>query len=234
MRRLIIITSLLLFISCEISSPKSVAISVLADRTEDIIPSPSIKDIQSLMDLKAEPNSGVTITFQNIGNVDYSTSYKLELEASSILGNTIERGGAIELFYSRLDSLIIRENKQKYAFQSSNILYPLMMEFNTLSKTTHSEKEVLLYSDLNEFSDVFNVYDYESLIRLQNHPSEVAMLLKSQLDIPDLKGITLYIIYYPKTSEANRLFRNMVQVYRELFKDSGLTIEIGLVKQLKL
>lgn len=218
----------MLFISCEISSPKSVAIIILADRTDPIIPKPKLEDIRALLDLKTNPNNGVEITLKNIGNVDFSPLYQVRLKSASLLDNTLKRNADIKLFFVDLDTLITRENTKVYDYQNSSIIVPLVAQLEVVSNSKTKGKSIVLYSDLAEFSDLFNVYDYASGNKLQKQPLEVAELFKSKLNIPKLNEVNLYIIYYPKTITENRMFQNMIHVYREVFKDSGLQIHIGL------
>jgi len=230
MRRYIVFLTALLFVSCEMSNTKALAITILADRTDPIIPIPKGNDLHPLMHLEAYPNSQMNIRMQNIGNVDISPVYHVQLEVGSMFDNTLQRKAHIKRFYTEVDTLIKRENARDFDYKSSSVLKPLVTQLQTLANFKASDKHLILYSDLAEFSDIYNVYDYKSLLALQEHPRVVAEALKSKLEIPNLKGVTLHIVYYPKTNAQNRLFRQMLLVYRELFKSSGLQIHIGLTQ----
>ena len=228
MRRLTIIPLALLLISCEISSPKTTAITLLADRTDPVITKPSLNDIHPFLDLKANPNTGVEITLQNIGHVDYNPLYRKHLKGSTLLENALQRQTDIKRFYTALDTMITQANTRIYNYQSSSIIVPLVRQLDILSRSKNTNKIVILYSDLAEFSDFFNIYDYSSHLKLQEQPLTVARLFKSKLSIPKLHTVHLHIIYYPKTTPQNRTFHSMLQVYREVFKESGLNIHVGL------
>lgn len=234
MRKFIVILITVLFISCEMNNTKTSAITILADRTDPIIPMPKGSDVHAMLDLNTHPNTGLNIRLQNVGNVDFSPVYHIELKAGSMFDNTLQRKTYIKRFYKELDSVIERENARNFDYKSSSILKPLVTQLQALSNSNASEKHLILYSDLAEFSDIYNVYDYQSLKQLQKHPMVVAEELKSKLEIPNLENQTLHIVYYPKTNAQNRLFQQMLLIYREVFKASGLQIQVGLSQSVKL
>ena len=108
------------------------------------------------------------------------------------------------------------------------------MQLEKVKATNTTQKVVLLYSDLLEASDVFNVYKKQNQQLLIATPEKVVEILKLELNIPKLEGVHLYIIYYPTDRLNNRLFEKMTLVYKELFKDSGLKIHIGIDNQIQL
>jgi hypothetical protein len=109
-----------------------------------------------------------------------------------------------------------------------------LVQLIKVSKAKTSEKVVLLYSDILEASDVFNIYRKANQELLITHPEKVAELLKSEVTVPALDQVTLHIIYYPTNRLNNRLFEKMVLVYKELFKNSGLTIHIGIDNKIQM
>lgn len=218
----------MLLISCEVISSKTTEITVLSDRTDPVIPKPRLDDIYPLLDLETNPNTGIEFNFQNIGNVDYSPIYQKHLKASSLLDNTLQRSADIKRFYVALDTMIALENNKVYNYSSSSVIVPLITQLKALRVSKSTKKIIVLYSDLAEFSDIYNVYDYTSNLGLQKQPLVVAEHFKSKLAIPKLDNVSLYIVYYPKTTTQNQLFQNMIRVYKEVFKESGLHIQIGL------
>lgn len=233
MRRFIIIPILILLASCELSEPKVTALTLLVDRTDTIIPKPSMEHIRPMLALDKNPNSRTILNFQNIGNVDYSPIYHLDLTSSSFLENTLQRKSEVSRFYTSVDTLIQKQNTKSYHFQSSSIVVPLCKQLQFLSQSSASSKIIILYSDLGEFSDIYNVYDNGSYQKLLRDPKKTADHFRSKLNIPKCHGIRLYINYYPKTTAQNRLFQSMVTLYRELFKDSGLEIFVGISQKIE-
>lgn len=216
--------------SCQLTAPHSTSLTVLADRTDPKIPAPTAGDIFPLLGLEAHPNGRAVLTFRNVGDVDYGPAYVLELPGATILDNTLQRRSDIGHFREALDSLVTKGNAKGYAFERSSILLPLVGQLEKLGGTDAQTKVLLLYSDLAENSDVFDSYGDRRL--LLEYPGEVAGELRARLDIPDLEGVTLYIVNYPRDQDDNRMFRAWCAVYQALFKESGLAIRIGIDKSM--
>jgi hypothetical protein len=109
-----------------------------------------------------------------------------------------------------------------------------LAQLEKLQVSNTTKKVLLLYSDILEASDLFNVYNKQNQQLLLTKPKEVVQRLKSQEKIPQLEGVELHIIYYPTNRMNNRLFEKMTLVYKELFKDSGLKIHIGIDNTIQL
>jgi len=226
MRELYIIILALVTFSCDIDQQKEAALTILADRTDAHILNPEVDDIRALIDLDRSPNMGVNIYFQNLGNVDYSPLSTIAIASFSLLDNELQRKSNIKRFYSEIDSLVVRENARSYDFNNSSILYPLINHLKKLNSSGATKKQLLLYSDLMEFSDIYD--SYAGRDNLLKDSKAIGEKLRSSLDIPNLEGVTLFLMYYPETIEQNRLFRAWHSIYRELFNESGLEIYIGI------
>lgn len=220
--------------SCSNSPKESITLSVLADKTDSLIPKPRLSHITSfLQDVKYE--QGIrNFYFQSITDANVNTSFYATIPEADPFGNSLQRSANIQKFYKQIDTLIATINEEQITYTSSSILKPLLMQLERVHKTNTSHKVVLLYSDLLEASDVFNVYRKHNQQLLITFPEKVSEIVQSQLDIPNLEDVHLYIIYYPTDRLNNRLFEKMILVYKELFKNSGLKIHIGIDNQIQL
>lgn len=225
----VIISMVLLFAGCKEFTKQAKVVVVFADKTDTAIPSPSIEDVMPFMDTQSSPNVGIDLYYRQIGATDYSNSYRMTLPAVSLLENTHQRSADIKKFYSKVDSLFTYESKLKYHYNNSSILFPLLEQLKELSKKGQHHTSILLFSDLIEASDLFNSYQQEN--RVLNDNKAVAIELASILEIPKVSNTTLHVLFEPKNKRQNRLFRSWITIYRELFKDSGITIKVGLQKQ---
>tara|TARA_R110002124_G_scaffold17532_3_gene73496 strand:- start:378227 stop:378883 length:657 start_codon:yes stop_codon:yes gene_type:complete len=207
---------------------QQISLSVLSDRTDPSITLPQAEDILGLMGLDTEPNTGVDFNFKVIGNVDYSPTQSLQLKTHSLWDNDFQRTSNVQGFLTSVDTLLIRENQKDYKFNSSSILRPLLEQLKAVKGSNATQKAVVLYSDLQEISDVMNVVDARQKKLLMESPLLVAEKIKTKVMVPELNGVYLYIIHYPTTRKDNRDFRAMLEVYRHLFEGAGLQIEIGL------
>jgi len=220
--------------SCTTKNDHTTYLTVLADRTDINIQIPEIDAIKKVFDLKINPNQKAEFRFQNIGNTDFNTTYHLGLPSYSVLSNSLQRLSNIRKFYTTIDTLVQKQNRREYNYQSSSIFTPLNKHLKLLSKVTADKKVLLLYSDLTEYSDIFNCYSTSNQQLLFKNNELVYRRFREKRSVSDLHDVELYIIYYPKTNAENRLFQSLCTLYQEIFKDTGLKIHIGLDTSLKL
>lgn len=230
----LIITLVLGIWSCTNSQKESITLSVLADKTDSLIPKPKVTHIKSfLQDVKYEEGTR-NFYFQSITDANVNTSFYARIPKADPFGNSLQRRANIQKFYKQIDTLIATVNEAQTTYTSSSILKPLLVQLERVLRQTTSERVVLLYSDLLEASDVFNVYRKRNQQLLIASTKKVVEILQSQLDVPKLENVHLYIIYYPTDRLNNRLFEKMTIVYKELFKGSGLKIRIGIDNQIQM
>lgn len=227
MRRSILTLSVLFCASCGILEEETVCLTVLSDRTDPIIAKPDMATIEGFLELGKNPDRGVDFKFKVIGNVDFLPARSFELQSSSLMDNDFQRTADVRRFLNRMDTLLVQENQKEYTFQGSSIFHPLLDGLIWAKNSGASHKVVMLWSDLQEISDVYDVLDYNNRKKLVESPLAVANEFTSTVDIPNLEGVSLYIIHYPDTRERNRSFRAMCEVYKHIYKDSGLQIQIG-------
>lgn len=228
-RLIIIIGFLTSLFSCEVIENKNVAITIMADRTDKHISKPVPDQISQLIGIDSNTDIGVSITYLNIGHVDFNPEININVEQGSIFDNDIQRRGNVRQFKREFDSLIAFQNQKDYSYNNSSILVPLIHQLAELKNKKATRKVVILYSDLQEFSDVYDVYHPKNLNLLLNDPKLVASEIKNNLNLSeDYSSITLVIEFYPKTVHQNRTFTAMLEVYRSVFEDTGLKIQVGI------
>jgi len=228
-RLIIIVVFLTSLFSCEVVENKSVAITIMADRTGKHISKPVPDQISRLIGIDSNTDVGVSITYLNIGHVDFNPEVNLNLQQGSVFDNDIQRKGDVRQFKREFDSLIAFQNQKEYSYSNSSILVPLINQLTELKNKKATKKVVFLYSDLQEFSDVYDVYHPKNLNLLLNDPKLVASDIKNKLNLSeDYSNITLLIEFYPKTVHQNRTFTAMLEVYRSVFEDTGLKIQVGI------
>lgn len=223
---------LMLGISCTNDPVESITLSVLADKTDSLIPSPKTTHIKSFLQDETYAEGTRHFYFQSITDANVNIAFHASIPKADPFGNSLRRKAMIDQFFTRIDTLLISNSKMQSEYHSSSILKPLLMQLERIHTATTSQKVILLYSDILEASDVFNVYRKPNQQLLLSHPEKVVEILHSQLTIPKLDNVQLYIIYYPKDRLNNRLFEKMIWVYKELFKNSGLHIHIGIDNQI--
>jgi hypothetical protein len=231
---ILLITLVLGIWSCTNSPNESITLSVLADKTDSLIPQPKLSHITSfLQDVNYEQGTR-NFYYQSVTDANVNTSFYATIPKADSFGNSLQHKAIVDKFYKQIDTLITTVNEEQTTYTSSSILKPLLVQLERVHKVNTSQKVVLLYSDLLEASDVFNVYRKRNQQLLIASPEKVVEIVQSQLDVPKLENMHLYIIYYPTDRLNNRLFEKMTFVYKALFKNSGLHIHIGIDNQIQL
>ncbi len=232
MRKFSLALMCMLLVSCEMLETSTTAITILVDRTDVQIPVPNSEMLLPFIAIDEDVYDGVILKYQTIGDVDYSPVYQLELPQSSLLENTLQRNAEINRFYGAVDTLFIRENNKAYSYKRSSILFSLVSHLEQLEQLETNNRSLFLLSDLVEFSDIYNSYANSDFVIA--NPQKVALELKGKVTIPKTSAIDIYVLYFPKTKEENRLFGAWRTVYEELFKDSNCTLHFGIPQTLKI
>lgn len=222
----------LLLWGCHQAPTRSITVSVLADKTDSIIPKPNIAHIRQFMDIPVYNDGEREFWYGNITHTSINTEFRAELTASSLMENSLKRKMEVENFFGSIASHLEHENGIVKTYHNSSVIKPLVTNLHKIKQSSSSNKTVLLYSDILEASDLLNVYQTKGYLELLHDPDKVVERFRKHVNIGDLSGVDLYIVYYPKDMKDNRLFEQMLTVYRKLFENSGLTIQIGITNPL--
>ncbi|WP_339883556.1 hypothetical protein [Polaribacter vadi] len=230
---IILVFAIISIWGCTNRAQKSISLSVLIDKTDALVPKPKLIHIKSFLEGYQYKDGRRSFYLQKITDTNISASFYAELPEADPFGNSLEQKMRVQHFFSQIDTLLQETNTEE-THSSSSILKPLVRQLERVQQSNTTDKVVLLYSDLLEASDLFNVYQPQQQRLLITHPKKVIESLQAQLTIPSLDGVHLYLIYYPDNRLNNRLFEKMIEVYKELFKASGLRIHIGIDNNIHL
>jgi pyruvate dehydrogenase complex dehydrogenase (E1) component len=134
----------------------------------------------------------------------------------------------VKTFFQTIDTLFQQEQAKDYHYQRSHIFNKLIEELRSVQSTRADNKIILLYSDLVEFSSLYNGYSSTHRSTMKKDLNTVIETFASRVNTRNLNNVSLYIIYYPQTTQENQRFADFCKVYQEVFKGTGLTIHIGI------
>ncbi len=132
-------------------------------------------------------------------------------------------------FYAKIrtslsDFRLVNDSAQSK--QYSECFSTIAEELTILGESNATEKILLVFSDLQENSEVFSCYRSESQSLLQSDPKKVGDLLNEQYHLPDdLTGIRVIFIYRPGTREEDQRYKNMNEVYRYLLENRHAQVQ---------
>ncbi|NND77034.1 MAG: hypothetical protein HKN39_02480 [Flavobacteriales bacterium] len=202
------------------------SVALLYDRTSIEIQEPEILQINKEIGLELNSNNAVHFRYLNLGNTKYLKVEELKLGSNpSLLANEIERIAKVEKFKKELNTFLEQQIHREHDYNNSSLLAPLVEALHLLRLDLADHKTILMYSDLEEHTDIFSVYRKRDLDLALNDPPLAAKKLSEKLVLGDFMDITLRIIHYPKDMESDKRFNTMLSVYKQVFKETGLRIK---------
>ena len=210
-----------------VSNTQSTTVSVLWDKTDTLLSNPDVSKIVGLYDLTTNRWNGGYFSYASITDVDFNQRLSTQLIPDNLWsGNELKRKKQVQLFFQTVDSILHQSETIKAGRLHSSIYRSVINEMVRLQSEPSNSHLLLLYSDLQENSDLFNIYDKSSLHQLMSKPELIKAMFEKAMPIPDLKGITIYILFQPKSQEDNRIFNSMSGLYRDLLVKHGAIVLI--------
>jgi hypothetical protein len=229
-----IVLLLLTLVACSTKNPPSLALTVMADYTDEHIQSPDLDMIQPLFAPVAKQNGACAFRFSSITHSSLNPSFEAILKPKDRFGNSLEYVTKKREFFKQIGSFMSLKSDTLRSYPNSNILSPVLRELILLKDKPQDKKIMLLFSDLHEASHLINIYRGKDRHELMTKPDRIVKKLSNQLNIPDdLKGVQLYIVYYPKDIHEDYAFKQMVHVWTQLFDKSQLEIHLGMAKPIQ-
>jgi hypothetical protein len=228
----------LMLFSCqkanELQAYSSDYTTVLVDITDPLVAYPTADPILSLYDLGQYPGKEVSFRLTTITDKKLNAAMEFHLSNSKITeqnnraGDSNYRDKLISIFYDSVRTALAvfrAEHAPALSLDNSECFSVIVSELNHLTKNRVAKKDLLVFSDLQENSDLFNCYVCTNQTLLKNDPEKLAIQLGNRLSLAnDLTGITVYFIYNPVTREEDEKFHLMVEVYKYLLESRGAKV----------
>jgi hypothetical protein len=207
---------------------RTVAESVLVDKTEEFILQPTGTEILLPVNLADHKWEHVQLQVRTFSQFKYTESYTVALPGHFfLLSNPDDRDKEISRFKTRLDSVMTAISRQDKGYPKSSIYAPFIEEVNRIAAIKADVKNVLAYTDVCENTDDFSIYREKDRNLLIKHPEKVRELLSKYGKPGNLHGLTIYILFKPKSDRDDEYFTLMSGFYRKLFEAAGADVHIG-------
>ncbi len=163
-----------------------------------------------------------------ITDVNFSPAYSAEIKPEYwYLGNTAKRKKVVQNFYSAIDNAFEKINQTQKGCVRSDIYIPIAQELKRLSQSTAERRQLIIYSDLMEYSFLEDFYQKSTIAQLQNNPEAIQQLLEKAAPLADLRGIDVKIVYQPRSNGESRQFEIVSEFYKKLLESKGATVSIS-------
>jgi len=140
------------------------------------------------------------------------------------------RDGLVGSFYDEVRNSVSDFHKHYVPIaplKHSECFATIASELELLAGTKATQRTLIIFSDLQENTDVFSCYTPLGQKLLKDKPENVAKLLLQRHPLPDnLIGVTVYFVYNPMNMDQDIMFGEMVAIYKQLLHGRGTRIVI--------
>ena len=206
----------------------SVDETILADRTEPgYLSNPDTESIEKFLPLSNDIWQGYHFRMLTLNDVAFSHVYEAQLEpACQYLSNIYNRQDEEKNFFATIDSGFQVAMSVPAGRPHSSIYIPLANELQRLSESSAKRKILIAYSDMIENTSIMRFYNPETLELLKTNPDSVKKIFESEVALPNLSGIEVYIIYQPKNETYSEWFRASSGFYKAWLESKGAKVVV--------
>lgn len=212
------------------TDPQSQAISYIADTTEEDFFPLSIESIKGVSVVAKDHTAGEIIRIRPINELGYNPIRKAEVQPveNILLSNQYQRKQAIEKYYNQVEVFLSEIDTSRKERCTSVVYQVIAQELNHLSKSKANKKILVVNSDLMENSHLSNFYHEDTLRLLVEEPDMLGKRFKNSYPLNNLTGISVHLIYQPKTTEESIQFEIVSKFYIQLLQGATVTTSANL------
>jgi hypothetical protein len=223
---------ILFFITCcnvnnekKTELPSSGLVSVITDITDQQLLQPMANPLLQLYGCNNNPDIACTFRIRTVSDklLTPIITYKLQDGGTTEKQNKDDdpqfREKSILAFYSHVNRIVNEFKKPIDSYQSLNnseCLQTIGDELNQLTTDKSRLKYLVVFSDLNEKSDLYNVY--ESGIVPKDFEN---VILKNGLFPEHLENITVIFVFKPKDRQQDKQYSKLIEVYKKVIEQRG-------------
>ena len=225
------------FVSCkkeDKDQSKKIAVSIIIDITDPHQLYPDAETVIPLFQISKNENNEALFRITPLTDrelnqdVEFHLKDGLTTEKDNKEEDENYRKKLIIQFYDSIRKSIYDENSKAVndtPLHHSECFRTILKELWKADKAKMDTTILMVYSDLFENSSIFNVYNKTKKKLLEEHKEQVVKQFEQSGLMPNsLKGTTIFFIYNPKTREDDKLYMEMVNVYKQLLEPPGATV----------
>jgi len=201
-------------------------ITVLLDVTDGMAAYPTSGEIESQLNLKAQPWQSVRVSVTYVSDKDINDATAVTLEGGNEwTGNLPQRRATIERFRQQLASSLAVKANAKLPY--SIVYRAVATAANELAASTAAKRWLIVASDLREHTPYLSFYDSQTLSRLQNEPQAIARQLEAIMPLKRLDGIQMWLLYDPANYGDSESYTRIANFYKGVFEAHGAVTHIA-------
>lgn len=229
---LAIVACVIGFAACKTSYQTEDNVALLDVTEPDFIhvSSSSLKENSSI---KINPNNGIRTQLSTLTEMAYNPVEVLAVAPITrpLLANEYERKQEIKKYHLQLDSLINGLGNNRMERDGSVIYQTIAREINAQAKRKADIKNMIINSDLREHSELMDFYESNIINAVVKDMDSTINLIIPKLEkaypLEDLSGITVHLIYQPRTALQSKRFNFTSALYKRMLESHGAKVMIG-------
>lgn len=209
--------------------PSHTITSIIVDKTDTSAAQIVTDQIMADKEFAQSNWNGITIRILPITAYDINPVVTITLRpAFALLSSPTTRELEVKQFTERVRKAIDSVSRVKASHPQSIIYSQVAHELEFLRvQYDASSKRLLVFSDLNENSSIFSVYDAQAYQRLIQNQELVKQQFIAAEKPSDLHGISLEYIHQVDSPKENDRFLRMANLHKSIFAHAGATVSIS-------
>ncbi len=229
---LAIVVSMVGFASCTTEYQIEDTVGLI-DVTEPDFIHVSSASLKKSNSLEKNPNNGTRTQLSALTEMAFNPIQVVYITSvtHAWLENEYERKQDVKNYYSELDSILMHMDTSRKERTGSVIYQVVARELNAQASRDADVKTMIINSDLREKSDLADFYDSTLLNAIaRDFDSTVNSIIEKfekAYPLSDLRGITVHLIYEPKTALESQRFNFTSTLYKRILEANGAEVIIG-------
>ncbi|MDP4103345.1 MAG: hypothetical protein Q8935_00210 [Bacillota bacterium] len=222
--------------STHVISNRSIDVIALVDITDQQTVLPQAESILKLYDFDSDRNIKASFSICSISDRQLNPQKDTYLpngsvtEKDNLQDDPYYREKQILSFYNGVRKDIndfIATNKNDTSLNHSECFRTIADELSDMKNNQARKKILLIFSDLQENSNLFDCYKTKDQELLDKKQGEVLKIFEQAHLLPnDLKGIITIFIFNPRNRKDDQHYMSMVSVYKKILKSRGAIVKV--------
>jgi hypothetical protein len=201
-------------------------ITLVVDRTDNVILHPTADGIISQLGLQDSPWQGIRIKLTYVSDLDINPTTVIALEKENEWGgNLTVRRAKVQRFKNQLRECL-QKMRRADTCQHSIIYRTIARQASNLATSPSTKKYLLVWSNLRENADNINFYDPQTFGLLKTSPQRIRQRLEATCPLSRLKGINVWLLYNPTSYRDNNSYMPLAGFYQHLLESHGAKVHL--------
>lgn len=185
-------------------------------------------EVNSFYDLEANKWNGGIFRYVPISDVSYNYTSEVSIKAGNEwTSNELKRKTEVKSFFDGISKIITDTSKVKAGKNNSSVYNSIARELNRLSQSHSQRKVIIINSDLIEHTNLLSFYKQKVIHALKANPDSIVNNLNAQVELQNLDGIKVYLIYQPLNMLDDQRYKIVSDFYKKMLENKGARVEIS-------